>query len=76
MSTLPPSVLAICFMLAYCLAYPSTLNMEATCSSETSVGFQGLQCFISHKLEIFIATGVRISCPRCETVYYVTILNE
>jgi hypothetical protein len=25
--------------LAYCLAYPSTMNIEATCSSETSDDF-------------------------------------
>jgi hypothetical protein len=30
-----------CFMLVSCLAYPSTLKMEATFSSETSVAFQG-----------------------------------
>jgi hypothetical protein len=29
-----------CFMLVSCLAYSSTLNMEVTCSSETSVDFQ------------------------------------
>jgi hypothetical protein len=29
-----------CFMLVSCLAYFSTLNMEASCSSETSVDFQ------------------------------------
>jgi hypothetical protein len=32
----PPSLLAICFMLACCSAYFSTLKMEAICSSETS----------------------------------------
>jgi hypothetical protein len=31
--------LAGCFMLASCFAYSSTLKMEATCSSETSVDF-------------------------------------
>jgi hypothetical protein len=28
-----------CFLLVPCLAYPSTLTMETTCSSETSVDF-------------------------------------
>jgi hypothetical protein len=32
--------LATCFMLVSYLAYSSTLKMEATCSSETSVDFQ------------------------------------
>jgi hypothetical protein len=32
--------LAICFMLAFLLVYSSTLKMEATYSSETTVGFQ------------------------------------
>jgi hypothetical protein len=33
-------LLAACFMLVFCLAYSSTLKMEATCSAETSVHFQ------------------------------------
>jgi hypothetical protein len=33
-------VLATCFTLVSCLAYSSTLKMEVTCSSETSVDFQ------------------------------------
>jgi hypothetical protein len=41
----PPNVylqaeLGTRFMLVSCLAYPSTLNMDVKCSSETSVGFQ------------------------------------
>jgi hypothetical protein len=28
------------FMLIFCLGYSSTLKMEASCSSETSVNFQ------------------------------------
>jgi hypothetical protein len=32
--------LAACFMLVSCSAYSSTLKMEATCSSETSVDFR------------------------------------
>jgi hypothetical protein len=31
-------------MLVSCLAYSSTLKMEATCSSETSVNFQHITC--------------------------------
>jgi hypothetical protein len=34
------SLHATCFTLVSCLAYSSTLNMEATCSSETSGDFQ------------------------------------
>jgi hypothetical protein len=34
-----PTLLVACFMLVYCLAYSSTLKMEAICSSETSVYF-------------------------------------
>jgi hypothetical protein len=34
------AVVATGFMLASCSAYSSTLNMEVTCSSETSVEFQ------------------------------------
>jgi hypothetical protein len=30
---------ATCFMLAYCLAYSSSLEMEEICSLETSVDF-------------------------------------
>jgi hypothetical protein len=34
------ALLATCFMLVSCLSYSSTLKMEATCSSETSVEFK------------------------------------
>jgi hypothetical protein len=34
------ALLAACFMLVFCLTYSSTLKMEATFSSETSVDFQ------------------------------------
>jgi hypothetical protein len=33
-------IFATCFELVSCLAYTSTLKMEATCFSETSVAFQ------------------------------------
>jgi hypothetical protein len=31
---------SVCFALVSCMAYSSTLKMEAKCSSETSVDFQ------------------------------------
>jgi hypothetical protein len=39
-----------------CLAYSSTLKMETTCSSETSVIFNGLRSVISEKTELFRLT--------------------
>jgi hypothetical protein len=45
--------LAACFMMVSCLAYSSTLNMEAICSSEKSVDFQRtIQRYVP---EVFIA---------------------
>jgi hypothetical protein len=41
----------------------STLKMEATCSSETYVGFHGLQGVISHNIEFLITTAVKTSNP-------------
>jgi hypothetical protein len=41
------TLLATCFMLVSCMAYFSTLKMEATCSSETPVDFQRTtRCYI------------------------------
>jgi hypothetical protein len=56
-------LLDTCFMLVSCLAYSSTLKMEATCSSETSVDFQRttVRCIPEDKL--FIITTVRTSDP-------------
>jgi hypothetical protein len=34
------SLIANCFVRLSCLAYSSILKTEATCSSETSIGFQ------------------------------------
>jgi hypothetical protein len=34
------ALLTTCFMLVSCLAYSSTLKIEATCSPETLVDFQ------------------------------------
>jgi hypothetical protein len=42
------ALLATCFRLVSCLAYSSTLKMDATCSSKTSVDFQRTtRCYIS-----------------------------
>jgi hypothetical protein len=49
-------LLATCLMLVFCLAYSSTLKMEATYSSETSVDFVLFQ-----KIELFITTAARTS---------------
>jgi hypothetical protein len=46
--------LSACFMLVSCLAYSSTLKMEATCSSEMSVGFYPTTIHISQNTEISI----------------------
>jgi hypothetical protein len=43
--TMPASPLRdTCLMLVSCLAYFSTVKVEATCSSETSVNFQHITC--------------------------------
>jgi hypothetical protein len=52
------SELAVCFMLVSCLAYSSTLTMEAVYYSETSVGFHQItrryipEELIRHKVKI------------------------
>jgi hypothetical protein len=56
-----PALLATCFTLASCLAYSSTLNMEAACSSETSADFNGLLGVISQKREIFLNFLLNVS---------------
>jgi hypothetical protein len=38
--SLKSALLALCFILVSCLAYSSSLNMEATLSSETSADFK------------------------------------
>jgi hypothetical protein len=48
------------FLLA---SFISTLKIEATCSSETSVTFNELHSVISQKMELFITTAVRTSDP-------------
>jgi hypothetical protein len=51
-------------MLVSCLAYYSTLNMEAIYSSETSVDLQRTtRCYILED-SLFITNGVRTSNPR------------
>jgi hypothetical protein len=46
--------LAACFMLVSCLAYSSTLKMEGTRSSETSVAFIVLEGVTFKKTELLI----------------------
>lgn len=54
------------YTLVSCLAYPSTLNMDMTCPSETSVGFQQTtQHYIPadrtiHEIEFAIAMSILI----------------
>jgi hypothetical protein len=56
---LPPAL-----TLVFCLAYSTTLKMEATCSFETSVDFQRTTRLYTQKIErIFIATAIRTSNP-------------
>jgi hypothetical protein len=52
------ALLATFFMLVSCLAYSSTLKMEATCSPDTLVVFQ--RTTVPY---IFIGTDVRTSYP-------------
>jgi hypothetical protein len=44
--------LAACFMLVSSFPFLSTLNMDATCSSEGLLTFTGLHCVISQKTDI------------------------
>jgi hypothetical protein len=54
------------FIRVSCLAYCSTLKMEAVCFSETSVDFQltARRRYIPEKKNLFISTSVKISNPR------------
>jgi hypothetical protein len=55
------ALLATCFTLDFCLAYSSTLKMEATFSSGTSVDFQqAVRCYI----------------PDDKTVHWIVTLNK
>jgi hypothetical protein len=54
--------IATFFMLVSCHAYSSTLKMEATCSSETSVDFHDLQGVISQGIELPIMLSKFRSC--------------
>jgi hypothetical protein len=49
--------------LVSCLAYASTLKMEATCSSKMLANFNGLRDVIPQKVELFITTVERTSNP-------------
>jgi hypothetical protein len=48
--------LATCFTLVYCLAYSSTLNVEATCP----LTFNGLHGVKSQKIELFTNSSVSV----------------
>jgi hypothetical protein len=65
------ALLVACFMLVSCLAYSSTLKMEVTCSSESSVDFQRITwryiaehriLHHSHILLIFTGPSIPFSC--------------
>jgi hypothetical protein len=56
-----------------CLAYSSTLKMEASCSSETSLTFNGLHGIISQEIELSITTAVRTSHPTPFYLYCIFI---
>jgi hypothetical protein len=55
------ALLSTCFLLVSCLAYSSTLKMEATCSSEKWVGFQ-------RTTRLYIPEGRTLSNHRCENL--------
>jgi hypothetical protein len=42
-----------CFLLISCFGYSSTVETEATCSSETSVDLQQLHDIISYKIKLY-----------------------
>jgi hypothetical protein len=52
------ALLAACFILASCLAYFCTLDMEATRSSKTSTYFERTTLRLSHKIETFLVVSV------------------
>jgi hypothetical protein len=51
--------IAACFLLVSCLAYSSTLKMEAICSSEMLIGFYRTTWYYTQEDRIFIVTAVR-----------------
>jgi hypothetical protein len=52
---------ATCPILVPCFVYSSIIIMQAKCSSETSLNFNGIHGFISQKTEHFIIITVRTS---------------
>jgi hypothetical protein len=52
---------ATCFMLVSCLAYSSTLKIEATCSFETSVDFQWTTQHYIQEASVIVFALLRIS---------------
>jgi hypothetical protein len=55
-------------MLVSCLAYFSTLKIEATCSSKTSINFSALRGVIFEKMKLFITSAARTSHPTNDRV--------
>jgi hypothetical protein len=53
--------LAKFFLLVSCLSYSWTLKMDATCSFETSVDFNGLHGSMSQKIKLFTSIALTAS---------------
>jgi hypothetical protein len=59
-----------CFELVSCLAYSSTLKMEAKFPLKRWLTFNSLHGVISQKIEFFITTAVRTSNPTWKLTVY------
>jgi hypothetical protein len=59
-SRLQKALLVNCFTLVSCVAYSSTLKMEATRSPKRPLTFNGLHGVISQKGKLFITTAAKI----------------
>jgi hypothetical protein len=64
-------LLSTCFHTSICAAYSSTLKMEATCSSELLVYFNGQHGLISQKRELFITRN----CLNVTTILLLRIFS-
>jgi hypothetical protein len=62
-----------CFMLVCCLTYSSTMKMEATCSSEMLLAFNGVRGVIYQNVELFVTTAVITSNPTIYHLYVYTL---
>jgi hypothetical protein len=60
-------LLAVCFMLVFCLTYSSSWRWRKHVPRKHQLTFNGLHCVISQKTEVFIATAMWTSNP---TVWY------